>query len=86
MINMGLKMLFSISFFQWVLLVQSVEPFVYDVNFAGAVGDGESDDTEVYFLLKCYGWEVYDILIVYLYNYFRPSRMHGMLSVVRISL
>ncbi|XP_040952159.1 polygalacturonase [Gossypium hirsutum] len=48
MINMGLKMLFSISFFQWVLLVQSVEPFVYDVNFAGAVGDGESDDTEAF--------------------------------------
>ncbi|TYH68297.1 hypothetical protein ES332_D06G248900v1 [Gossypium tomentosum] len=41
-------MLFSISFFQWVLLVQSVEPFVYDVNFAGAVGDGESDDTEAF--------------------------------------
>ncbi|KAG4196719.1 hypothetical protein ERO13_A06G189100v2 [Gossypium hirsutum] len=48
MINMGLKLLFSISFFQWVLSVQSVEPFVYDVNFAGAVGDGESDDTEAF--------------------------------------
>ncbi|KAK8278860.1 hypothetical protein V6Z11_D09G070900 [Gossypium hirsutum] len=40
-------MLFLISFFQLVLLVQSLEPFVYDVNFAGAIGDGESDDTEI---------------------------------------
>ncbi|TYH04852.1 hypothetical protein ES288_A08G038300v1 [Gossypium darwinii] len=45
---MGLKMLFSISFFQWVLFVQSMEPFVYDVNLAGAIGDGESDDTEAF--------------------------------------
>ncbi|MBA0739548.1 hypothetical protein Gogos_012809 [Gossypium gossypioides] len=63
-------MLFLISFFQWVLMVQSLEPFDYDVNFAGAIGDGESDDTEVYFLLKCY----------------RPSRMHDMLSVLLMSL
>ncbi|MBA0799839.1 hypothetical protein Gohar_010328 [Gossypium harknessii] len=41
-------MLFLISFFQLVLLVQSLEPFVYDVNFAGAIGDGESDDTEAF--------------------------------------
>ncbi|MBA0762529.1 hypothetical protein Gotri_012127, partial [Gossypium trilobum] len=25
-----------------------MEPFVYDVNFAGAIGDGESDDTEAF--------------------------------------
>ncbi|XP_052490435.1 probable polygalacturonase At1g80170 [Gossypium raimondii] len=24
-----------------------MEPFVYDVNFAGGIGDGESDDTEI---------------------------------------
>ncbi|TYG56184.1 hypothetical protein ES288_D08G043400v1 [Gossypium darwinii] len=41
-------MLFSISFFQWVLFVQSMEPFVYDVNFAVAIGDGESDDIEAF--------------------------------------
>ncbi|MBA0553290.1 hypothetical protein Golob_012482, partial [Gossypium lobatum] len=35
------------------LFVQSMEPFVYDVNFAGAIGDGESDDTENAWNIDC---------------------------------
>ncbi|MBA0776872.1 hypothetical protein Gotri_011814 [Gossypium trilobum] len=41
-------MLFFISLFQYVLLVQSLESFVYDVDFAGAIGDGQTDDTEAF--------------------------------------